>query len=155
MGESISITNVELVVEDVSAKLANVEAEVKEIEDGLELLMHAVDSQSLKDFLNCIKYKAKNICDIHIAETFNSITDLEAGLVMLREQAIHIGVLPGLTNPTFETDDGDIVEIDEKPVQKRTRRKKNSVNIDEVHEENAKTLDEIFKDSDDKFMKVQ
>ena len=56
MGESVSITNVELVAEDVSAKLANVEAEVKEIEDGLELLMHSVDSNALKDFLNCIKY---------------------------------------------------------------------------------------------------
>lgn len=156
MGESISITNVELVVEDVSAKLANVEAEVKEIEDGLELLMHAVDSQSLKDFLNCIKYKAKSLCDIHIAETFNSISDLEARLTMLREQAVSIGVLPGLTNPTFETDDGDIVDIDEKPVQKRTGRKKNSVNVDEVQEENAKTLNEIFKNDDnDKFMKVK
>lgn len=143
MGESISITNVELVVEDVSAKLANVEAEVKEIEDGLELLMHAVDSQSLKDFMNCIKYKAKNICDIHIAETFNSITDLEAGLVMLREQSVSIGELPGLTARTVETDDGDIVDIDEKPKKKYQRKKKE-----------PESLDDIFNDND-KFMKVQ
>lgn len=143
MGESISITNVELVVEDVSAKLANVEAEVKEIEDGLELLMHSVDSNALKDFLNCIKYKAKNICDIHIAETFNSITDLEAGLVMLREQSVSIGELPGLTARTVETDDGDIVDIDEKPKKKYQRKKKE-----------PESLDDIFND-DDKFMKVQ
>lgn len=142
MGESVSITNVELVVEDVSAKLANVEAEVKEIEDGLELLMHSVDSNALKDFLNCIKYKAKNICDIHIAETFNSITDLEAGLVMLREQSVSIGELPGLTARTVETDDSDIVDIDEKPKKKYQRKKKES-----------ESLDDIF--NDDKFMKVQ
>lgn len=144
MGELISITNVELVVEDVSAKLANVEAEVKEIEDGLELLMHSVDSGALKNFLNCLKYSCKSLCDIHIAETFNSITDLEAGLVMLREQAVSIGALPGLTNPTFETDDGDIVEIDEKPKKKYQRKKKES-----------ESLNDIFNDSDDKFMKVQ
>lgn len=153
MGESISITNVELVVEDVSAKLANVEAEVKEIEDGLELLMHAVDSQSLKDFLNCIKYKAKNICDIHIAETYACVANLEDELTMLREQSVSIGELPGLKMQTIENEDGT-VDIDEKPVQKRTGRKKNSVNVDEVQEENAKTLNEIFK-NDDKFMKVQ
>lgn len=142
MGELISITNVELVVEDVSAKLANVEAEVKEIEDGLELLMHSVDSGALKNFLNCLKYSCKSLCDIHIAETFNSITDLEAGLVMLREQAVSIGALPGLTNPTFETDEGDIVEIDEKPKKKYQRKKKES-----------ESFDDIF--NDDKFMKVQ
>lgn len=152
MGESISITNVELVCEDVSAKLANVEAEVKEIEDGLELLMHSVDSGALKNFLNCLKYSCKSLCDVHIAETFNSITDLEAGLVMLREQSVSIGELPGLKARTVETSEGDIVDIDAKPAQKRTRRKKAS-SIDEIHEENAKTLDELFKDDD--FMKVQ
>lgn len=142
MGESISITNVELAVEDVSAKLANVEAEVKEIEDGLELLMHSVDSGALKNFLNCLKYSCKSLCDIHIAETFNSITDLEAGLVMLREQSVSIGELPGLTARTVETDDGDIVDIDEKPKKKYQRKKKES-----------ESLDDIF--NDDKFMKVQ
>ena len=142
MGESISITNVELVVEDVSAKLANVEAEVKEIEDGLELLMHSVDSGALKNFLNCLKYSCKSLCDIHIAETFNSITDLEAGLVMLREQSVSIGELPGLTARTVETDDSDIVDIDEKPKKKYQRKKKES-----------ESLDDIF--NDDKFMKVQ
>lgn len=144
MGESVSITNVELVVEDVSAKLANVEAEVKEIEDGLELLMHSVDSGALKNFLNCLKYSCKSLCDIHIAETFNSITDLEAGLVMLREQSVSIGELPGLTARTVETDDGDIVDIDEKPKKKYQRKKKES-----------ESLNDIFNDSDDKFMKVQ
>lgn len=142
MGESISITNVELVVEDVSAKLANVEAEVKEIEDGLELLMHSVDSGALKNFLNCLKYSCKSLCDIHIAETFNSINDLEAGLVMLREQSVSIGELPGLTARTVETDDDDIVDIDEKPKKKYQRKKKES-----------ESLDDIF--NDDKFMKVQ
>ena len=142
MGESISITNVELVVEDVSAKLANVEAEVKEIEDGLELLMHSVDSGALKNFLNCLKYSCKSLCDIHIAETFNSINDLEAGLVMLREQSVSIGELPGLTARTVETDDSDIVDIDEKPKKKYQRKKKES-----------ESLDDIF--NDDKFMKVQ
>lgn len=142
MGESISITNVELVVEDVSAKLTNVEAEVKEIEDGLDLLMHSVDSGALKNFLNCLKYSCKSLCDIHIAETFNSITDLEAGLVMLKEQSVSIGELPGLTARTVETDDGDIVDIDEKPKKKYQRKKKES-----------ESLDDIF--NDDKFMKVQ
>ena len=144
MGESISITNVELVVEDVSAKLANVEAEVKEIEDGLELLMHSVDSGALKNFLNCLKYSCKSLCDIHIAETFNSITDLEAGLVILREQSVSIGELPGLTARTVETDDGDIVDIDEKPKKKYQRKKKES-----------ESLDDIFNNTDDNFMKVQ
>lgn len=153
MGESISITSVELVCSDVYEKITNVEAEVKEIEDGLELLMHAVDSQSLRDFLNCIKYKAKSLCNVNIAETYDCVTDLEAGLTMLREQAVHIGVLPGLTNPIVENSEGDIVEL-EKPVQKRRRRKKNDVNVDEVQEENASTLEELF-NNEDGFMKVQ
>ena len=72
---------------------------------------------------------------------------------MLSEQTIQLGVLPGLKMQTLEDSEGNIVEIDEKPVQKRTRRKKNSVNVDEVHEENAKTLDELF--NNDNFMKVK
>lgn len=154
MGESISITSVELVCSDVYEKIANVEAEVKEIEDGLELLMHAVDSQSLRDFLNCIKYKAKSLCDVNIAETYYCVTDLEAGITMLKEQSVQLGTLPGLTSQTVENSEGDIVEL-EKPVQKRRRRKKNNVNVDEVQEENASTLEELFGNDEDEFMKVQ
>jgi len=152
MSDSITVASVELVCSDVYEKIANVEAEVKEIEDGLELLMHAVDSQSLRDFLNCIKYKAKSLCDVSIAETYDCVTDLEAGITMLKEQSVQLGVLPGLTNPTVENSEGDIVEL-EKPVQKRRRRKKNDINVDEVQEENASTLEELF--GNDEFMKVQ
>ena len=153
MSDSITVASVELVCSDVYAKIANVEAEVKEIEDGLDMLMHAVDSQALKDFMNCIKYKAKNLCDVSLAETYDCVTDLEVGITMLKEQTVQLGTLPGLTNQVVENSEGDIVEL-EKPVQKRRRRKKNDINVDEVQKENASTLEELF-NNEDGFMKVQ
>lgn len=153
MEERIDVHDVKLACDVVSAKLVNVETEVKEIEDGLELLMHSVDSNALKDFLNCLKWKCLNICDVTLSEAFSNLVDLEAGIDMLSEQTIQLGVLPGLKMQTLEDSEGNIVEIDEKTVQKRTRRKKNSVNVDEVQEENAKTLDELF--NNDNFMKVK
>jgi len=152
MSDSITVASVELVCSDVYAKIANVEAEVKEIEDGLDMLMHAVDSQALKDFMNCIKYKAKNLCDVSLAETYDCVTDLEVGITMLKEQTVQLGTLPGLTNQVVENSEGDIVEL-EKPVQKRRRRRKNNVNVDELQEEDTDTLDAIFDETE--FMKVQ
>jgi hypothetical protein len=147
----------------VSEKLASIEEEVNEISDGLELLIHGCDSQALKNFMNTLVYSCKNVVDVSITEAVNELVDLEAGINIYEEENTEeseegLKPLPGLTMKTILSSDGDFVEVDEKPVQKRTRRKKNTVNIDEIQEENAKILDEIFGESDkavgsNKFMK--
>jgi len=129
--------------EDLQEKLKNLDTEVEETLEIVNLLIISSEDGGLKCVLNLIGSKLKRIEDISMIEVINSLVDLESGIIIDKEEQV-LGELPGLTARTVETDDGDIVDIEEKPKKKYQRKKKES-----------ESLDDIFNNADDKFMKVQ
>ena len=127
--------------EDLQEKLKNLDTEVEETLDVVNILLQGTEDGGLKCVLNLIGSKLKRIEDISMLEVINSLVDLEAGIIMDKEEQV-LGELPGLKMKQVMSSDGDIVDIDEKPKKKYQRKKKES-----------ESLDDIF--NDDKFMKVQ
>lgn len=127
--------------EDLQEKLKNLDTEVEETLDVVNIILQGTEDGGLKCVLNLIGSKLKRIEDISMLEVINSLVDLEAGIIMDKEEQV-LGELPGLTMKQVMSSEGDIVDIDEKPKKKYQRKKKES-----------ESLDDIF--NDDKFMKVQ
>lgn len=119
-------------------KLCNVGVEIQNIEDGLDILMHGIDSQALKNFMNTIKYACKQIRDIYIEELDNSLLNIEAGIDSSDE--FQFGTLPGLDNVEVIDDDSSVIAIDT-PVKKRGRKKKNDDTVDELIDKSDKATE--------------
>ena len=132
--------------EDLQEKLKNLDTEVEETLDVVNILLQGTEDGGLKCVLNLIGSKLKRIGDISMMEAINSLVDLEAGIIMDEEENAGLGKLPGLTMKQVMSSDGDVVDIDVKPTQKRSRRKKTEQSLDEIFSSD--------KDLDD-FMKVQ
>ena len=131
--------------EDLQEKLKNLDTEVEETLDVVNILLQGTEDGGLKCVLNLIGSKLKRIGDISMMETINSLVELEAGIIMNKEEQV-LGELPGLKMKTVMSSEGDVVDIDVKPTQKRSRRKKTEQSLDEIFSSD--------KDLDD-FMKVQ
>lgn len=131
--------------EDLQEKLKNLDTEVEETLDVVNILLQGTDDGGLKCVLNLIGSKLKRIEDISMLEVINSLVDLEAGIIMDKEEQV-LGELPGLKMKQVMSSEGDIVDIDEKPKKKRSYRKKSE-----------ESLDDIFSSDEDldNFMKVQ
>ena len=109
--------------EDLQEKLKNLDTEVEETLDVVNILLQGTEDGGLKCVLNLIGSKLKRIEDISMLEVINSLVDLEAGIIMDKEEQV-LGELPGLKMKQVMSSEGDIVDIDDKPTQKRSRRKK-------------------------------
>lgn len=131
--------------EDLQEKLKNLDTEVEETLDVVNILLQGTEDGGLKCVLNLIGSKLKRIEDISMLEVINSLVDLEAGIIMDKEEQV-LGELPGLTMKQVMSSEGDIVDIDDKPKKKRSYRKKSEESLDEIFSSE--------KDLDD-FMKVQ
>lgn len=131
--------------EDLQEKLKNLDTEVEETLDVVNILLQGTEDGGLKCVLNLIGSKLKRIEDISMLEVINSLVDLEAGIIMNKEEQV-LGELPGLKMKQVMSSEGDIVDIDEKPKKKRSYRKKSE-----------ESLDDIFSSDEDldNFMKVQ
>lgn len=131
--------------EDLQEKLKNLDTEVEETLDVVNILLQGTEDGGLKCILNLIGSKLKRIGDISMLEIINSLVDLEAGIIMDKEEQV-LGELPGLKMKQVMSSEGDIVDIDDKPKKKRSYRKKSEESLDEIFSSD--------KDLDD-FMKVQ
>lgn len=131
--------------EDLQEKLKNLDTEVEETLDVVNILLQGTEDGGLKCVLNLIGSKLKRIEDISMLEVINSLVDLEAGIIMNKEEQV-LGELPGLTMKQVMSSEGDIVDIDEKPKKKRSYRKKSEESLDDIFSSD--------KDLDD-FMKIQ
>jgi hypothetical protein len=131
--------------EDLQEKLKNLDTEVEETLDVVNILLQGTEDGGLKCVLNLIGSKLKRIEDISMLDVINSLVDLEAGIIMDKEEQV-LGELPGLKMKQVMSSEGDIVDIDEKPKKKRSYRKKSE-----------ESLDDIFSNDEDldNFMKVQ
>ena len=131
--------------EDLQEKLKNLDTEVEETLDVVNILLQGTEDGGLKCVLNLIGSKLKRIEDISMLEVINSLVDLEAGIIMDKEEQV-LGELPGLKMKQVMSSEGDIVDIEDKPKKKRSYRKKSE-----------ESLDDIFSSEEDidNFMKVQ
>ena len=131
--------------EDLQEKLKNLDTEVEETLDVVNILLQGTEDGGLKCVLNLIGSKLKRIEDISMLEVINSLVDLEAGIIMDKEEQV-LGELPGLKMKQVMSSEGDIVDIEDKPKKKRSYRKKSE-----------ESLDDIFSSDEDldNFMKVQ
>ena len=131
--------------EDLQEKLKNLDTEVEETLDVVNILLQGTEDGGLKCVLNLIGSKLKRIEDISMLEVINSLVDLEAGIIMDKEEQV-LGELPGLKMKQVISSEGDIVDIEDKPKKKRSYRKKSE-----------ESLDDIFSSEEDidNFMKVQ
>lgn len=131
--------------EDLQEKLKNLDTEVEETLDVVNILLQGTEDGGLKCILNLIGSKLKRIEDISMLEVINSLVDLEAWIIMDKEEQV-LGELPGLKMKQVMSSEGDIIDIDEKPKKKRSYRKKSE-----------ESLDDIFSSDEDldNFMKVQ
>ena len=130
--------------EDLQEKLKNLDTEVEETLDVVNILLQGTEDGGLKCVLNLIGSKLKRIGDISMMEAINSLVDLEAGIIMDEEKNAGLGKLPGLTMKQVMSSDGDVVDIDVKPTQKRSRRKKTEQSLDEIFSSD-KDLDDFIK----------
>lgn len=131
--------------EDLQEKLKNLDTEVEETLDVVNILLQGTEDGGLKCVLNLIGSKLKRIEDISMLEVINSLVDLEAGIIMDKEEQV-LGELPGLKMKQVMSSEGDVVDIDDKPKKKRSYRKKSE-----------ESLNDIFSSDEDldNFMKVQ
>lgn len=131
--------------EDLQEKLKNLDTEVEETLDVVNILLQGTEDGGLKCVLNLIGSKLKRIEDISMLDVINSLVDLEAGIIMDKEEQV-LGELPGLTMKQVMSSEGDVVDIEDKPKKKRSYRKKSE-----------ESLDDIFSSDEelDNFMKVQ
>ena len=131
--------------EDLQEKLKNLDTEVEETLDVVNILLQGTEDGGLKCVLNLIGSKLKRIEDISMLEVINSLVDLEAWIIMDKEEQV-LGELPGLKMKQVMSSEGDIVDIEDKPKKKRSYRKKSE-----------ESLDDIFSNDEDldNFMKVQ
>ena len=99
--------------EDLQEKLKNLDTEVEETLDVVNILLQGTEDGGLKCVLNLIGSKLKRIEDISMLEVINSLVDLEAGIIMDKEEQV-LGELPGLKMKQVMSSEGDIVDIEDK-----------------------------------------